>query len=231
MIGYPGRTPWVSSMSSSHEWWSSTESTDRPMSFTFRRWNSGLSLATEPSSVVHIGVKSLGCENSTAHESPIHSWNRIGPSVVFAVKSGAVSPSWSPMVFPPLIAAHASSGNSHRRPAASPGRAISPREHGPIGPWSLSGSDDARAGTPGRGRGARGEIELPQDVGQVPVHRVLAQDEPPGDFRVAQPLRDELEHIEFARRQHRRGFGRRRIAEFAHEGTRTLGFVLRLHSG
>ena len=38
------------------------------------------------------GVKSFGCENSTAHESPIQSWNLIGPSVVSASKSGAVSP-------------------------------------------------------------------------------------------------------------------------------------------
>ena len=36
------------------------------------------------------GVKSLGCENSTAQPSPIQSWNRIGPSVVSASKSGAV---------------------------------------------------------------------------------------------------------------------------------------------
>jgi hypothetical protein len=35
----------------------------------------------------------------------------------------------------------------------------------------------------------------------MPVHGVLAQDEPLSDFRVAQPLRDELEHVEFARRQ------------------------------
>ena len=39
------------------------------------------------------GVKSFGCENSTAHESPIHPWKRILPSVVSASKSGAVSPS------------------------------------------------------------------------------------------------------------------------------------------
>ena len=38
------------------------------------------------------GVKSLGCENSTAQPSPIQSWNRIGPSVVSASKSGASSP-------------------------------------------------------------------------------------------------------------------------------------------
>ena len=38
------------------------------------------------------GVKSFGCENSTAHESPIQSWKLIGPSVVSASKSGAVSP-------------------------------------------------------------------------------------------------------------------------------------------
>jgi hypothetical protein len=33
-----------------------------------------------------------GCENSTAHESPIQSWKLIVPSVVSASKSGAVSP-------------------------------------------------------------------------------------------------------------------------------------------
>ena len=41
---------------------------------------------------MHTGVKSLGCEKSTAHESPIQSWKLIGPSVVSASKSGAVSP-------------------------------------------------------------------------------------------------------------------------------------------
>ena len=40
---------------------------------------------------MQIGVKSFGCEKSTAHESPIQSWKLIGPSVVSAVKSGAVS--------------------------------------------------------------------------------------------------------------------------------------------
>src|SRR6266576_738061 len=52
-----------------------------------------------PSSVVQTGVKSLGCENSTAHESPIHSWKRMRPSVVWASKSGAMSPSWSAMEY------------------------------------------------------------------------------------------------------------------------------------
>ena len=40
---------------------------------------------------MHTGVKSLGCEKSTAHESPIHSWKLISPSVESAVKSGAGS--------------------------------------------------------------------------------------------------------------------------------------------
>src|SRR5215216_5990146 len=62
------------------------------MIFTFRRSNSGLTFAMYPSSVVQTGVKSLGCENSTAHESPIHSWKRTEPSDVSASKSGAVSP-------------------------------------------------------------------------------------------------------------------------------------------
>src|SRR3954462_4686551 len=62
------------------------------MTFTSRCSNSGLIRAMYPSSVVHTGVKSFGCENSTAQESPIHSWKRIGPWVVAASKSGAVSP-------------------------------------------------------------------------------------------------------------------------------------------
>ena len=37
------------------------------------------------------GVKSFGCEKSTAYPSPTHSWKLIGPAVVSAVKSGAVS--------------------------------------------------------------------------------------------------------------------------------------------
>jgi hypothetical protein len=37
-------------------------------------------------------------ENSTAHASPIQSWKLIAPSVVSALKSGAVSPMVSGMV-------------------------------------------------------------------------------------------------------------------------------------
>src|SRR6266480_1502045 len=62
------------------------------MTLVLRLSNSGLSLAMYPSSVVHTGVKSFGCENRIAHESPIQSWKWISPSVVRAKKSGAVSP-------------------------------------------------------------------------------------------------------------------------------------------
>src|SRR5215211_4544558 len=79
-------------MSFAHASWSPAESTESPMIFTFRLSNSGLIFAMYPSSVVHTGVKSLGCENRTTHESSIHSWKLIGPSVVSAWKSGAVSP-------------------------------------------------------------------------------------------------------------------------------------------
>src|SRR5919201_1831430 len=72
--------------------WSPVESTESPMILTLRLSNSGLIFAMYPSSVVQTGVKSFGCENSTAHESPIQSWKRIRPSVVSASKSGAVSP-------------------------------------------------------------------------------------------------------------------------------------------
>src|SRR6185295_416781 len=69
----------------------STGSTDSPITLTPRFSNSGLIFAMYPSSVVQTGVKSLGCEKSTAHLSPIQSWNLIRPSVVSASKSGAMS--------------------------------------------------------------------------------------------------------------------------------------------
>ena len=56
--------------------------------------------ATVPSSVVQTGVKSLGWLNSKAQPSPIQSWNEISPSVVWAVKSGAVSLSRRAMAAP-----------------------------------------------------------------------------------------------------------------------------------
>src|SRR5881396_2696269 len=79
-------------MSLAHASWSPVGSTDSAMSLTFRRSNCGFIFAMYPSSVVHTGVKSFGCENKTAHESPIQSWKRMRPSVVSASKSGAVSP-------------------------------------------------------------------------------------------------------------------------------------------
>ena len=88
-------------MSADHFEWLSTGSTDSPITFTPRRSNSGLIFAMYPSSVVQTGVKSRGCEKRTAHESPIQSWKRIGPSVVSTSKSGAVSPSCNAMECPP----------------------------------------------------------------------------------------------------------------------------------
>src|SRR6266498_2973495 len=88
-------------MSPAHFEWLSTGSTESPMILTFLRSNSGLIFAMYPSSVVQTGVKSFGCENRTAHESPIQSWNRILPSVVSASKSGAVSPICSAIPCPP----------------------------------------------------------------------------------------------------------------------------------
>lgn len=45
----------------------STGSQERAMHFTLRLENSGTSDATAPSSVVHTGVKSAGCENRIPH--------------------------------------------------------------------------------------------------------------------------------------------------------------------
>src|SRR5690606_11326190 len=58
----------------------------------FRLANSGISLATAPSSVVQTGVKSAGCENSTPQPFPRYAWKSISPAVVSAVKFGATSP-------------------------------------------------------------------------------------------------------------------------------------------
>src|SRR6266852_7418935 len=78
-------------MSAAHLLWLLTGSTLKPMILVLRLANSGCNPAIYPSSVVHTGVKSLGCENKIAHPSPIHSWKRMVPCVVSAVKSGAVS--------------------------------------------------------------------------------------------------------------------------------------------
>src|SRR6266849_1556142 len=59
------------------------------MILQLRFWNSGCNPAMYPSSVVHTGVKSLGCENRIAQPFPIHSWKLILPWVVSAVKLGA----------------------------------------------------------------------------------------------------------------------------------------------
>src|ERR1700722_17459934 len=91
-MGWFGAAPCVSRMSSDHLLCLSTGSTERPISLTPRLSNSGFSFANAPSSVVHTGVKSFGCENSSAQLLPIQSWNLILPSVVWASKSGATAP-------------------------------------------------------------------------------------------------------------------------------------------
>src|SRR5215216_7852350 len=93
MIGKLSSDPCVSLMSSAQRLCESVGSTLSPITFTPRFSKSGLQRATYPSSVVQTGVKSFGWENRTAQLSPIHSWKFIGPSVVSAVKSGAISPS------------------------------------------------------------------------------------------------------------------------------------------
>src|SRR5881396_3265941 len=88
-------------MSTIHFSCESTGSTDRAIALTLRLANSSFSLAVGPSSVVHTGVKSAGCENSTPQLSPSHWWKLIVPSVDSWVKSGARSPSWIAIYEPP----------------------------------------------------------------------------------------------------------------------------------
>src|SRR6266702_2208358 len=90
-------------MSSDHFAWRSTGSMLNPISLTPRLSNSGFNFANAPSSVVQTGVKSFGCENNSAQEFPIQSWNLILPSVVSASKSGATAPIWSAMQSPHVV--------------------------------------------------------------------------------------------------------------------------------
>src|ERR1700726_2527695 len=90
-------------MSSDHFACLSTGSTLSPISLTPRLSNSGLSLASAPSSVVQTGVKSFGCENRSAQLLPIQSWNLILPSVVSASKPGATAPIWRALLRPQVM--------------------------------------------------------------------------------------------------------------------------------
>ena len=90
-------------MSPAQPLWDSTESTERPISLVLRLSNSGLALENAPSSVVQTGVKSFGWENRIPQLSPSHSWKLMVPSVVSAVKSGAVSPSRTAMCPPGIV--------------------------------------------------------------------------------------------------------------------------------
>src|SRR5512144_943477 len=85
-------------MSLTHPWCESRGSTLTARNFTFRLVNSLLILATAPSSVVQTGVKSAGCEKSTPQLSPSHWWKFTSPSVLCAVKLGAVSPNLNAML-------------------------------------------------------------------------------------------------------------------------------------
>ena len=73
MSGKFSSCPVTSLMSSTQLLWLSSGSTDRPITLMLRLSNSRLEPATRPSSVVQTGVKSLGCEKSTAQLSPFQS--------------------------------------------------------------------------------------------------------------------------------------------------------------
>ncbi len=67
MIGKVISTPNFSLMFRSQAMCEYRLSIDRPSSSQFSFWNSGWALAKAVNSVVHTGVKSAGCENSTSH--------------------------------------------------------------------------------------------------------------------------------------------------------------------
>src|SRR5579871_5549582 len=109
--------------------WSPTGSTLSPMILVLRFSNSGMSPAMYPSSVVHTGVKSFGCENRIAQPLPIQSWKLIVPWVVSAVKFGASSLMRNAMVQSPCrtparglagLPRMARRANSHKRRRGPP---------------------------------------------------------------------------------------------------------------
>lgn len=75
------------------------------------------------------------------------------------------------------------------------------RVHRPIGAVRPAGraSGEAGAGGEGRGGGAARQGELEQDIGCLPLYRVLAHPEVRGDGRVAQPPRHQPQHLALAR--------------------------------
>ena len=79
-------------MSAIQRSWSSLLSTLSPITRAPRLVHSSESFAVAPSSVVHTGVKSAGCQKSTHQELPMNSWKLIGPMLLSAVKSGTLSP-------------------------------------------------------------------------------------------------------------------------------------------
>src|SRR5471030_489886 len=117
MMGKATTVCWVASMSLIQLACDSAGSTDSAIALTLRLSNSGLSLAVRPNSVVQTGVKSAGCENSTTHESPAHSWKWMVPMEESCEKSGAVSPSRMVMIISVSVDAHQCAQPSccHRR--------------------------------------------------------------------------------------------------------------------
>ena len=79
-------------MSPIHMRWLAVSLQLRAATLTPRLSNSPCKSATDPSSVVHTGVKSPGCEKSTDHDPPMYSCHDSEPAVESAVKSGTTSP-------------------------------------------------------------------------------------------------------------------------------------------
>src|SRR3954447_18049443 len=90
-------------MSSDHFACLSTGSTLKPISLTPRLSNSGFSFASAPSSVVQTGVKSFGCENSSAQLLPVESWSSVVPYVIWPWESGVVAAIGRTGLLPHLI--------------------------------------------------------------------------------------------------------------------------------
>merc|ERR1711907_926573 len=92
MIGYSTLAPCVSLMSPIHRRWESASSTLSAATLQLRAANSPDRLLKRPSSVVHTGVKSAGCEQRHSHEPSLYSYRSNGPKLDSPCTLGIASP-------------------------------------------------------------------------------------------------------------------------------------------
>src|SRR5690242_12343357 len=113
------------------------------------------------------------------------------------------------------------------------GRIMQPRRAGDGG--IPAASDEPVLVGEGRGGGARGHTELGEDVAQVALDRLLAEDELGGDRLVAVARRDEPQDLQLARAEPVAALGSRRVeaGQVRRRAERRVGLAcgVELHPG